>query len=122
MVFFSPAMSVVSVLWLDDCNNFFLTFVSRALMQLDHSSLWWKVLWCHPHLVWLIFGGSIPTRACFHSENFFVTLYIGLPTKKLKMLRFQICCGKTKYLSERYKNWTIKVGAAKLFSVNLSST
>ena len=34
---------------------------------------WWKVLWCHPHLVWLVFEGSIPTCACFHSEKFFVT-------------------------------------------------
>ena len=29
-----------------------------------------KVLWCHSHLVWLVFEGSIPTYACFHSENF----------------------------------------------------
>ena len=26
-----------------------------------------------PSIVWLIFEGSIPTCACFHSENFFVT-------------------------------------------------
>ena len=32
-----------------------------------------NVLWCHSHLVWLVFEGSIPTCACFHSENFFVT-------------------------------------------------
>ena len=32
-----------------------------------------NVLWCHFHLVWLLFEGSIPTHACFHSENFFVT-------------------------------------------------
>ena len=32
-----------------------------------------KLLWCHSHLVWLVFEGSIPTCACFHSENFFVT-------------------------------------------------
>ena len=32
-----------------------------------------KLLWCHCHLVWLVFKGSIPTFACFHSENFFVT-------------------------------------------------
>ena len=25
------------------------------------------------HLVWLVFEGSIPTCACFHLENFFVT-------------------------------------------------
>ena len=29
-----------------------------------------EVLWCHSHLVWLGFEGSIPTCACFHSENF----------------------------------------------------
>ena len=32
-----------------------------------------KLLWCHSHLVWLVFEGSIPTCTCFHSENFFVT-------------------------------------------------
>ena len=40
--------------------------------------------------------------------------------KKSKVLRFQICCTRTMYLSEIYKNRTIKVGAAKLFSVNSS--
>ena len=29
-----------------------------------------KLLWCHSHLVWLVFEGSIPTCACFHSETF----------------------------------------------------
>ena len=29
-----------------------------------------KVLWCHSHLVWLVFEGSIPTCTCFPSENF----------------------------------------------------
>ena len=24
-----------------------------------------KVLWCHSHLVWLVFEASIPTCACF---------------------------------------------------------
>ena len=33
-----------------------------------------NVLWCRSHLIWLVFEGSIPTCACFHSENFFVTL------------------------------------------------
>ena len=33
-----------------------------------------NVLWYHSHPVWLVFEGSIPTSACFHSENFFVTL------------------------------------------------
>ena len=35
-----------------------------------------KVLWCCSYLVWLLFEGSIPICACFHWENFFVTLYI----------------------------------------------
>ena len=34
-----------------------------------------KLLWCHSHLVWLVFEGSIPTCTCFHSENFFVTCF-----------------------------------------------
>ena len=29
-----------------------------------------NVLWCHSHLVWLVFESSIPTCACFHSETF----------------------------------------------------
>jgi len=29
-----------------------------------------KVLWCHYNLVWLVFEASIPTCACFPSENF----------------------------------------------------
>ena len=29
-----------------------------------------KVLWCHSHLVWLVFEASIPTCTCFPSENF----------------------------------------------------
>ena len=32
-----------------------------------------KLLWCHSHLVWLVFEGYILTCACFRSENFFVT-------------------------------------------------
>jgi len=31
-----------------------------------------KVLWCHSHLVWLVFEDSIPTCARFHSENVMV--------------------------------------------------
>ena len=34
-----------------------------------------NVLWCRSHLVWLVFEGSIPTCAGFHSENFFVTCH-----------------------------------------------
>ena len=55
-------------------------------------------------------------------ETLGVYTTIGLPTKKSKVLRFQICCTRTNYLSEIYKNRTIKVGAAKLFSVNSSWT
>ena len=40
-----------------------------------------ELLWCHSHLVWLVFEGSIPTCACFHSENFFVTFYYCLQGK-----------------------------------------
>ena len=29
-----------------------------------------KVLWCHSHLVWLVFEAFIPTCTCFPSENF----------------------------------------------------
>ena len=29
-----------------------------------------NALWCRSHLVWLVLEGSIPTCACFHSENF----------------------------------------------------
>ena len=32
-----------------------------------------NVLWCRFHLVRLVFERSIPTCACFHLENFFVT-------------------------------------------------
>ena len=44
---------------------------------------------------------------------------LGLPMKKSKVLRFQICCARTKCLSEIYKNRTIIVGAAKLFVLNM---
>ena len=37
-----------------------------------------KVMWCHSHLVWLVFEGPILTCACFHSENFFVTRFLPL--------------------------------------------
>ena len=40
-----------------------------------------KVLWCHSHLVWLVFEASIPTCTCFPSENFLwlVNLLPSLP-------------------------------------------
>ena len=34
-----------------------------------------KVLWCHSHLVWLVFEASIPTCACFHEGKLFVTCF-----------------------------------------------
>ena len=46
-----------------------------------------KVLWCHSHLVWLVFEGSIPTCTCFHSENFFVTCFCFCSVLFLGMVR-----------------------------------
>ena len=46
-----------------------------------------KLLWCHSHLVWLVFEGSIPTCACSHSENFFVTCSCCLCCISLEMVR-----------------------------------
>ena len=40
-----------------------------------------KVLWCHSHLVGLVFECSIPTCACFHSDkkkNIFATCFFFL--------------------------------------------
>ena len=37
-----------------------------------------NVLWCRSHLVWLVFERFIPTCACFHLENFFVTFTLSL--------------------------------------------
>ena len=56
------------------------------------------------------------------SDHMLSQTSLGLPTKKSKVLRFQICCTRTTYLAEIHKNRTIKVGAAKLFSVNSSWT
>ena len=35
-----------------------------------------NVLWCHSHLVWPVFEGSLPSCTCFHSEKNFVAGYI----------------------------------------------
>ena len=35
-----------------------------------------KVLWCHSHLVWLVFEASIPTCACFHEGKLFCDLFL----------------------------------------------
>ena len=60
--------------------QFVTTLVCTQLTNTKHS---WQngtrcrdgvnVLWCRSHLVWLVFEGSIPTCACFHSENVLVT-------------------------------------------------
>ena len=51
----------------------------------------WTCWWCCSHLVWLVCEGFIPARACFCSENFFVTcsswlfcccLFLGIVRKK----------------------------------------
>ena len=36
---------------------------------------YYDVLQCCSHFVWLVFEGWIPTCACFHSENVFVTCF-----------------------------------------------
>ena len=33
-----------------------------------------KVLWCHSHLVWLVFEASIPTCTCFHEGKTCTTI------------------------------------------------
>ena len=38
-------------------------------------------------------------------------LWVELLTEKLKVHQFQICCARTKYLSEIHKSWTIIVKA-----------
>ena len=63
-----------------------------------------KVLWCHSHLVWLVFEDSIPTSV--HSENFICDLFL---------LLFFSCCtvvkreerweGRPRGRSMVYKLW-----------------
>ena len=43
-----------------------------------------NVLWCRSHLVRLVFEHFIPTCACFHSENFFVTCKYFYFTRKFQ--------------------------------------
>ena len=52
------------------CKEF---FVGHSLQNGTRCRNGVNVLWYRSHLVWLVFEGSIPTRACFHSEIFFVT-------------------------------------------------
>ena len=35
-----------------------------------------KVLWCHSHLVRLVFEASIPTCTCFHEGKLFLTCFL----------------------------------------------
>ena len=51
-----------------------------------------NVLWCRSHLVWLVFEGSIPTCACFHSENFFVTFTIVEPHLSEPQIYIRLVC------------------------------
>ena len=59
-----------------------------------------KLLWCCSHLVWLVFEDSIPTYACFHSENFLVTCsccfflycFLGMVRKKRGGRVGRACC------------------------------
>ena len=37
-----------------------------------------KVLWCHSHLVRLVFEASIPTCTCFHEGKLFLTCFLSL--------------------------------------------
>ena len=46
-----------------------------------------KVLWCHSHLVWLVFEASIPTCTCFHSENFLRLVSVAFLCCRLGMVR-----------------------------------
>ena len=57
-------------------SNVLHTQLTQGTASWQNGTVKIKVLWCHSHLVWLVFEGSIPTCACFRSENFFVTLYI----------------------------------------------
>ena len=41
---------------------------------------------------------------CIYDSSTCEQPMVGLPTEKSKLLRFQICCARTKYLSEIYKN------------------
>ena len=46
-----------------------------------------KVLWCHSHLVWLVFEASIPTCTCFPSENFLLLVSVAFLYCCLGMVR-----------------------------------
>ena len=52
--------------------SFMLCIVGRMEQDVENRD-GVNVLWCRSHLVWLVFEGSVPTCACFHLENFFVT-------------------------------------------------
>ena len=62
-----------------------------------------KLLWCHSHLVWLVFEGSIPTCACFYSENFFIyTIDLGSHILFINMpfhIHMYISCAEARQLT-----------------------
>ena len=74
------------------------TLLCTQLTNTNHICEWWqngtrcrdgvKVLWCHSHLVWLVFEASIPTCTCFHSENF---LWL-VPAIFVVVVCFLYCC------------------------------
>ena len=80
------------------------------------------ILPCLPATLKQSDGTQTRKESIFKHLFWLLMTMIGLPTKKSKVLRFQICCTTTKYLSEIYKHRTVRVGAAKLFSVNSSGT
>ena len=60
------------------CKEFFVVHSSQNGTRCRDGV---NVLWCRSHLLWLVFKRSIPTCACFHLENFFVTclcLFFGI--------------------------------------------
>ena len=88
-----------------------LPFTTLLCTQITNTKHSWQngtrcrdgvnVLWCRSHLVWLVFEGSIPTCACFHLENFFVTciymvraysVYIYILPHLCVMQYFHIAC------------------------------
>ena len=51
----------------------------------------------------LVFEGSIPTCACFHSENFFVTLHMYVAHKPVQVVQEKVIFFTDLYFNS---NWT----------------
>ena len=69
-----------------------------------------KVLWCHSHLVWLVFEASIPacSNCCFPSENFLWLLNSIMLSSYLMWSHFTII------------SWVNTVAKASLFAAVFS--